>query len=254
MQELTDAAEVVRYMSMMAERRGMELPSPSLLALDAKAIAAAMPADLWPVACARLWTNFAYRRLPEPSDFLAAVASELAERRDAAARIHTAHLKVRHLRWLAERRRECDARHAADKARERALYPATNATNVTNADRGEEASAADGLRPPVKHGSRVNPPCDRNIGTEDGYMTVPRYGTAARRGAPAPSPRHNPAVQEEDAVRVSGFRDGSSSAKSGGFFAPALRDSLLGDARLEGVADGGLADPNIGGDGPWSSS
>jgi hypothetical protein len=181
MQELTDAAEVVRYLSMMAERRGMELPSPSLLALDAKAIAAAMPGDLWPVACARLWTNFAYRRLPEPSDFLAAVASELAERRDAAARIHTAHLKVRHLRWLAERRRECDARHAADKARERALYPAANATNVTNADRGEEASAADGLRPPVKPGSRVNLPCDRNIGTVDGYMTVPRHGTVARR-------------------------------------------------------------------------
>ena len=162
MQEPTDVAEIVRFLSMVAERRGMVLPSPSLLALDAKAISAAVPADLWPVACARLWTNFAYRRLPECSDFLAAVADELAERQDAAAKVHTAHLKVQHLRWLAERRRECDARHAADKARERALYPAASAPNFTNANRGA-AVAACGLRPPVSHGIRANPPCDRNL-------------------------------------------------------------------------------------------
>jgi hypothetical protein len=162
MQEPTDVAEIVRFLSMVAERRGMVLPSPSLLALDAKAISAAVPADLWPVACARLWTNFAYRRLPECSDFLAAVADELAERQDAAAKVHTAHLKVQHLRWLAERRRECDARHAADKARERALYPAASAPNFTNANRGA-AVAACGLRPPVSHGIPANPPCDRNL-------------------------------------------------------------------------------------------
>jgi hypothetical protein len=263
MQKLTDAAEVVRYLSMMAERRGMNLPSPSLLALDAKAIAAAMPDDLWPVACARLWTNFAYRRLPEPSDFLAAVADELAERRDAAARIHTAHLKVRHLRWLIERRRECDAQHAAIKARERALYPvanATNAANATNVNRGLEASAGDDLRSLVRLESRVNPPgdrnlstanslCDRNIGVNARYKSVSRHGTAARRGDPAPLPKQSPAIQEVDAVRGPGFHDGSSSAKSVGLFVPTLPDDLLEGARIGAASGGGLADAKVGGDG-----
>ena len=98
MQSSTDPAEVVMFLSMMAERRNMALPAPSLLAMDARAIAAALPADLWPVACDRLWSTFSYRRLPECPDFLAAVADELAERREAAAKIQTAHLKVRHLR------------------------------------------------------------------------------------------------------------------------------------------------------------
>ena len=71
-----DPAEVVKFLALTAERRGFALPSPSLLAMDARAVAAEMPADLLPLACGRLWARFAYRRLPEPSDFLAAVHGE----------------------------------------------------------------------------------------------------------------------------------------------------------------------------------
>jgi ADP-ribose pyrophosphatase YjhB (NUDIX family) len=115
----TDPAEVVSFMTMVAERRGMTLPSPTLLALDAQTIAAEIPADLFPVACARLWARFAYRRLPEPSDFLAAVKEELAERREAAAKVSTGALKVAHARWLEQKDAEARKRHAMRIERER---------------------------------------------------------------------------------------------------------------------------------------
>src|SRR4051812_3221120 len=113
-----DAAEVVKFMVLVAERRGFALPSPALLALDARAVASEMPADLLPLACGRLWARFAYRRLPEPSDFLAAVKDEIAERREAAARIKTIALKIQHVYWLEEQRRKADARHAATRERD----------------------------------------------------------------------------------------------------------------------------------------
>jgi hypothetical protein len=114
-----DPAEVVKFLALTAERRGFALPSPSLLAMDARAVAAEMPADLLPLACGRLWARFAYRRLPEPSDFLAAVQLELAERYEFAARIKTVALKIQHARWLDEQRRKADARHAAARERDR---------------------------------------------------------------------------------------------------------------------------------------
>ena len=66
----TDLTEVVTFLTMIAERRGMALPVPTLLALDIQAISQSIPADLFPIACFRIWTRFAYRRLPEPSDTL----------------------------------------------------------------------------------------------------------------------------------------------------------------------------------------
>src|SRR4051794_30480678 len=113
-----DAAEVVKFMVLVAERRGFALPSPALLALDARAVASEMPADLLPLACGRLWARFAYRRLPEPTDFLAAVKDELAERREVAARIKTVALKIQHVHWLEEQRRKADVRHAAARKRD----------------------------------------------------------------------------------------------------------------------------------------
>jgi hypothetical protein len=118
-----DAAEVVKFMVLVAERRGFALPSPTLLALDARAVASEMPADLLPLACGRLWARFAYRRLPEPTDFLAAVKDELAERREAAARIKTVALKIQHVHWLEEQRRKADARHAAARERDSQRRP-----------------------------------------------------------------------------------------------------------------------------------
>jgi hypothetical protein len=113
-----DAAEVVKFLAVVSERRGFALPSPALLALDARAVASEMPADLLPLACGRLWARFAYRRLPEPADFLAVVKDELAERREAAARIKTVALKIQHARWLEEQCRKADARHAAVRERD----------------------------------------------------------------------------------------------------------------------------------------
>jgi hypothetical protein len=116
-----DPAEVVKFLALTAERRGFALPSPSLLAMDARAVAAEMPADLLPLACGRLWARFAYRRLPEPSDFLAAVHGELAERRESAARIKSVALKIQHAQWLKEQRRKADERHAAAREQDRQL-------------------------------------------------------------------------------------------------------------------------------------
>jgi hypothetical protein len=143
MQSPTDPAEVVMFLSMMAERRNMTLPAPSLLAMDARAIAAALPADLWPLACGRLWSTFSYRRLPECPDFLAAVTDELTERREAAAKIQTAHLKVCHLKWLSDRRRESEARHAAIKLRERKQHVEACANGTRTTDSAATSDATD---------------------------------------------------------------------------------------------------------------
>ena len=161
-----DPAEVVMFLSMMAERRNMALPSPPLLAMDARAIAAALPADLWPVACDRLWATFAYRRLPECSDFLAAVTDELAERREAAAKVHTAYLKVRHLRWLSEKRREYDARHAATKLRERSQRVDSNTRDIVRADLTGIGGATD-PRPPEVFEIQSIMPCDGTTSQHD---------------------------------------------------------------------------------------
>ena len=144
----------------------MALPSPPLLAMDARAIAAALPADLWPVACDRLWATFAYRRLPECSDFLTAVTDELAERREAAAKVHTAYLKVRHLRWLSEKRREYDARHAATKLRERSQPAGSNTHDIVRADL-TEIRGTTGPRPAEVPEVQSVMPCDGTTSQHD---------------------------------------------------------------------------------------
>jgi hypothetical protein len=124
MEAPADPQEVVKFMASLAERRGFNLPSPTALAMDARAVAARIPADLLPLALERIWGDFAYRRLPEPPDFAKAVEAELRDRREAAAKVHTVALKARHARWLEEKRRDADTRHATEKERERARWEA----------------------------------------------------------------------------------------------------------------------------------
>jgi len=203
----TDPAEVVSFMTMVAERRGMTLPSPTLLALDAQTIAAEIPADLFPVACARLWARFAYRRLPEPSDFLAAVKEELAERREAAAKVSTGALKVAHARWLEQKDAEARKRHAMRIERERvqaaqerlhrqseAAEQAVTDQQSDDADvppiKGQEAAVpynldAGGIAPDDVDVRRVD------VGIQDAGQTTPTTcPTIGRTGAPNISPNN----------------------------------------------------------------
>src|SRR4051795_590587 len=95
-----------KFMTMFAERRGFNLPEPALLVMDAHSVAEVIPADLFKLACRRLWAEFRYRRLPEPPDFTQAVSEEIAERREAAARVRSVALKIE----TAKMYEELDAR------------------------------------------------------------------------------------------------------------------------------------------------
>jgi hypothetical protein len=170
----TDLTEVVTFLTMIAERRGMALPVPTLLALDIQAISQSIPADLFPIACFRIWTRFAYRRLPEPSDFLTAVKEELDERREAAAKVAVATHKIAHARWLEQKDAEARERHAAAKkveheqmriALERLRRQTEEAEKAARAGGQEPESTADvppGAHAPEAEASTVQTP---NAGT-----------------------------------------------------------------------------------------
>jgi hypothetical protein len=81
----TDIEQVLEFLSTFATRRGFKLPEPRQLAMDALAISKAIPADLFSLACRRLWETFAYRRLAETADFTRAIETELRSRKNAAA-------------------------------------------------------------------------------------------------------------------------------------------------------------------------
>jgi hypothetical protein len=115
-----DPSGVVAFLAAFAERRGFELPAPALLAIDARAIAEEIPADLLTLACRRLWAQFRYRRLPEPPDFAQAIREELDARQDAAARIRRFALKVETARMRERLDAAARERHARGKAAERA--------------------------------------------------------------------------------------------------------------------------------------
>jgi hypothetical protein len=144
MERGANPAEVVMFLAAVAERRGFALPPPAMLAMDARAVAEEIPADLLPLACKRLWGRFAYRRLPEPSDFAKTVEDELRERREAAAKVHTVALKVKTAQMQARWQREAAERHAASRAHERALAGAAR----TAPDGGER------IPPPLRQPRR----------------------------------------------------------------------------------------------------
>lgn len=83
----TDPRAVVEFMAKIATRRNLVLPAAADLVADAMAVSTKLPADLFDLACQRLWTDFAYRRLPEPADFTRAVKDRLESRTSARAKI-----------------------------------------------------------------------------------------------------------------------------------------------------------------------
>ncbi|WP_291723133.1 hypothetical protein [Magnetospirillum sp. 64-120] len=99
----TDPKEVVEFMARLATRRNIDLPPAPDLAADALAISSKLPADLFNLACQRLWTDFAYRRLPEPSDFTNSVADLLEIRTTAQAKIHNMEMRLASRQILKEK-------------------------------------------------------------------------------------------------------------------------------------------------------
>lgn len=83
----TDPRDVALFMTKLATRRNLDLPTIDDLLADALAVSSKLPADLFDLACQRLWTDFAYRRLPEPADFTRAVKDNLDSRIVARAKI-----------------------------------------------------------------------------------------------------------------------------------------------------------------------
>jgi hypothetical protein len=136
----TEPAEVVRFLAVFAERRGFGLPDSTALAMDARVVAEEIPANLFPLACARLWARFRYRRLPEPPDFAVAVQEELNERRAAAARIRTVALKIRTAQMFARFEAEAADRYARQKQEERARKIHADAVSGRNESRKDGPS------------------------------------------------------------------------------------------------------------------
>lgn len=99
----TDPKEVVEFMARLATRRKIYLPPAMDLANDALAVSSKLPADLFNLACQRLWTDFAYRRLPEPADFTRSVADLLEIRTTARAKVHNMEMRLASRQILKEK-------------------------------------------------------------------------------------------------------------------------------------------------------
>ena len=99
----TDPKEVVEFMARLATRRSINLPPAVDLANDALAVSSKLPADLFNLACQRLWTDFAYRRLPEPSDFTKSVRDLLEIRTTARVKIHNMEMRLASRQILKEK-------------------------------------------------------------------------------------------------------------------------------------------------------
>lgn len=99
----TDPRDVVEFMVRLATRRSFQLPPATDLVADAMAVSTKLPADLFHLASQRLWTDFAYRRLPEPSDFTRAVKDALDSRTNVRAKIERMDKALAGRRQLAEK-------------------------------------------------------------------------------------------------------------------------------------------------------
>jgi hypothetical protein len=83
-----DPAAIRDFLTLFAERRN--LPTPSSLALDLDAATMAQwPQDLFAKAARQVWEHFAEMRVPNPPDFRAFIADDLAARHEEIARLHT---------------------------------------------------------------------------------------------------------------------------------------------------------------------
>jgi hypothetical protein len=74
-----DPTEVVAGLQVLAERRGLAMPSGFALELDAE-IMGGWPRDLWRKAFRLVWERFEYRRMLEVPDFRRHIAQDLADR------------------------------------------------------------------------------------------------------------------------------------------------------------------------------
>jgi hypothetical protein len=83
-----EPAAIRDFLTLFAERRNLPLPSSLALDLDA-ATMAQWPQDLFVKAARLVWERFEALRVPNPPDFLAFIADELAERRKQIAALHT---------------------------------------------------------------------------------------------------------------------------------------------------------------------
>jgi len=83
-----EQAAIRDFVTLFAERRNLPLPSSLALDLDA-ATMAQWPQDLFVKAARLVWERFEELRLPNPPDFLAFIADDLAERRRDIAALHT---------------------------------------------------------------------------------------------------------------------------------------------------------------------
>jgi hypothetical protein len=188
----TEPAEVVGFLAVFAERRGFGLPDPTALAMDARVVAREIPADLFPLACARLWARFRYRRLPEPPDFAMAVQEELDERRAAAARIRTVALKIRTAQMFARFEAEAADRHARRKQEERARRIHADATSGCKESRRDDPSAISEDQPAcVEPRGRLAAPT---------FMNTVDADIVAGRSRPGPSAREEAGANAADTV------------------------------------------------------
>jgi hypothetical protein len=108
-----DPAEVMAALSTLASRRGFALPDGLALEMDVEVLAS-WPRDLWRKAFRYVWESFAYRRMPEPPDFRAQIATDLEERRARLDRLESMRLRLETIKlraaWDEESRRRREGR------------------------------------------------------------------------------------------------------------------------------------------------
>lgn len=109
-----EPAVVIDLIGKLAERKGVELPSPDLVTLDARLIARELPGHLVWLAFERLYTSFRWPRLPEVGDWMEAVRDELERERQPVMR-----LKLLRSRLLL--RRELEDKAARMRGRQRKI-------------------------------------------------------------------------------------------------------------------------------------
>jgi hypothetical protein len=109
MEKGADQAAIREFLMLFAERRNLPVPSSFALNLDT-ATMARWPRDLFAKAAQMVWERFAEMRLPNPPDFLAFIADELAERREEIASLHTLQKRLETIaRWGGAARPEDEA-------------------------------------------------------------------------------------------------------------------------------------------------
>jgi hypothetical protein len=93
-----DQTAIREFLMLFAERRNLPVPSSVALDLDA-ATMAQWPQDLFAKSARLVWERFADMRVPNPPDFLAFIADDLAERREEIAALHTLQTRLKTIAW-----------------------------------------------------------------------------------------------------------------------------------------------------------